>query len=71
MTQVCCPSCRLRYARAVGAYIVACPRCGEPLEVNWPAAKTLGFRLAVADDLGEALPEAIAVAMPLPEPRTD
>jgi hypothetical protein len=69
MTQVCCPSCRLRFARAVAAYIVACPRCGEPPELGWPAAKMVGFRLAAADELFEALPDAIAVALPRPEPQ--
>jgi hypothetical protein len=69
MTQVCCPSCRLRFARAVGAYIVACPRCGEPPELDWPAGKMIGFRLAEADELFDALPEAIAVALPRPEPQ--
>jgi hypothetical protein len=65
MTQVCCPSCRLRFTRATAAYLVACPQCGEPPR---PVAdeRALGFRLLTDDDRSEALPHAVAVAMPIP-----
>ena len=65
MTHVCCPSCRLRLARAAAARLVACPQCGgavEPLS----ARQALGFHL-IADDISDAaLPHAVTVAMPVP-----
>jgi hypothetical protein len=67
MTQVCCPSCRLRFSRAAAAYLVACPACGEPPQTSLRAEQTIGFRLVPVDDLPDAL--AVAAAMPLPDPR--
>jgi hypothetical protein len=68
MTQVCCPTCRLRFTRAASAYLVACPKCGEPPQLVSSAHLTIGFRLFAHDDLDDAPPRAIAVAMPLPAP---
>jgi hypothetical protein len=69
MTQVCCPSCRLRFTRASAAYLVACPQCGEPPQ---PIAGELafGFRLLTDGDRSETLPHAVAVAMPIHGPGT-
>jgi hypothetical protein len=64
MTQVCCPSCQLRVSRAAAAYLVVCPECGEPLERDVTAEQILGFRLVAPDVLPEALPTAVAIAMP-------
>jgi predicted amidophosphoribosyltransferase len=73
MTQVCCPSCRLRLTRAAAAYLVACPSCGEPLQSVPSAEEILGYRLVTDDDRTDALPQAVAVALPFdppgPEPR--
>lgn len=70
MTQVCCPSCRLRFTRAAAAYLVACPECGQPPQPVPSAERVVGFRL-VADDYdyddSDVAPAAIAVALP---PRT-
>ena len=69
MTQVSCPSCRLRFTRAAAASIVACPKCGEPPQLILSAAETIGFRLVAQDDLPDAWPAVVAVAMPLRGPR--
>jgi hypothetical protein len=66
MTQACCPSCRLRFARAVAAYLVACPDCGEPPQPVPSAENVLGFRLASDDPRSDSLPVALAVALPVP-----
>jgi hypothetical protein len=68
MTQVCCPSCRLRFSSAAGAHLVACPSCGRPPQSHVTAAQALGFRLASAEELFVALPDAAVAAMPRPEP---
>lgn len=65
MTHVCCPSCRLRFTRAAAAYIVACPECGGPPQPVPSAQRALGFRLFIDHDRLDALPHAIAVAMPI------
>ncbi len=68
MTHVCCRGCRLRFSPAAAAHLAACPECGGP-----PAASdlegTLGFRLFTLDDAPHPLPEAIAVSIPVPDPR--
>ncbi|WP_205698900.1 hypothetical protein [Conexibacter sp. SYSU D00693] len=51
---------------------MACPACGAPLEPALDAEHVLGFRL-LDDDLGEALPVALAQALshlPTDEPPT-
>jgi hypothetical protein len=68
MTQVCCPSCRLRFTRAAAAYLVACPGCGEPPQTIDRAEATIGFRLAPRDDLPDELLQAVAVALPVHDP---
>jgi predicted nucleic acid-binding Zn-ribbon protein len=79
MTHACCPTCRLRFDRAAAAYLMACPQCGGNLDQVSGARHTLGFRLFGHDDLADALPDAIAVAMresdpggsPVPEGLSD
>jgi hypothetical protein len=66
MTQVCCPSCRLRFAPAVAAYLVACPHCGKPPQPVLSAERVLGFRLVSDDERFASLPVALAVALPIP-----
>ena len=68
MTQVCCPSCRLRFTRAAAAYLAACPDCGEPPQPVLSAESVLGFRLVSDDYRPESLPEARAVSLPIPPP---
>jgi hypothetical protein len=53
----------------VAAYLVACPKCGEPPEPIVSRAETMGFRLF---DTEEALPmpKAQAVSLPVPPPPT-
>jgi hypothetical protein len=72
MTRACCPSCRLRFSRAVAAYLVACPQCDAPLERVSSAERVVGFRLAgdVEDSL-HGLPEAIAAALPIIPPNEE
>jgi hypothetical protein len=69
MTQVCCPSCRLRFARAATAYLVACPDCGEPPQPVLSAEHALGFRLVSDRDRSDSPPVALAVALPIPTAR--
>ncbi len=68
MTQSCCPSCRLRFTPAVTAYLVACPQCGEPPAPVVGLADVVGFRLFTAEEALPAMPEALAVSLPRPEP---
>jgi predicted amidophosphoribosyltransferase len=64
MTTACCPDCRLRFTSNAGAYLPACPRCGEPLQTR-DALGVVGFGLFTPDGT-EAEPVAVAVAMPIP-----
>ena len=64
----CCPDCRLRFTPADAAYLPGCPTCGEPMHALQRAQSALGFRLFRVQDSPHALPEAIAVAMPIPGP---
>jgi hypothetical protein len=66
MTPRCCPGCRLRFAPAAGAYLVACPQCGEPPQSIASLGLAVGFRLFEPEDVPPELPEAIAVAVSLP-----
>jgi hypothetical protein len=66
MTQAVCSDCRLRFTPAVSAYLLTCPACGEPLQAPSGPAGAVGFRLFRLDDAPQALPEAIAVALPTP-----
>jgi hypothetical protein len=68
MTQSCCPSCRLRFSPVVTAYLVACPQCGQPPQPIASPAGVLGFRLFAAEEALPAIPQALAVSLPLPEP---
>jgi hypothetical protein len=71
MTQVCCPSCRLRFTRAATAYLVACPECGSPPQPIASPEQVIGFRLFAHDELPDAFPQAVAVAIPMPAPRAE
>jgi hypothetical protein len=67
MIQTCCPSCRLRFTGAV-AYLLACPKCGEPPQQIHHLDDVVGFRLFTPHDRADSLPAAISVALPVPEP---
>jgi hypothetical protein len=67
MTHVGCPNCRLRFASAAAAYLVACPECGRPPQPIAGAEGIVGFRLFVPEDLPHELPEAVAVSIPIPD----
>jgi hypothetical protein len=68
MTNVCCPTCRLRFTRAAAAYLVSCPECGEPPQSVAGLDAVVGFRLFRPQDAPHTLPEAISVEMPIPDP---
>ena len=68
MTHLCCPSCRLRFTPAAAAYLRACPECGEPLHQR-TLSETLGFRKSELHDAPAAMPAALAVTLPVPDPR--
>jgi hypothetical protein len=68
MTHLCCPHCRLRFAPAEGAYLVACPECGEPPQPIASLQATFGFRLVGPEDLPHMLPHAVAASLPVPKP---
>jgi hypothetical protein len=68
MTQVGCPSCRLRFAAAEAAYLVACPECGRPPKAIAGAESVVGFRLFVPEDAPRDLPEAVAVSIRIQDP---
>ncbi len=76
MTHVCCRSCHLRFGTAASAYLTACPECGLVLTAVTEAASLVGLRLFDPLDVVQALPEALAVSLPVspsvgerPEPR--
>jgi hypothetical protein len=68
MTQIGCPSCRLRFTAAVAAYVISCPACGRRPHLIERAEDVVGFRLFVVDDVPPALPEAVAASIPIPVP---
>jgi hypothetical protein len=68
MTQVGCPNCRLRFTGAASAYLVACPECGLAPQAIVDAQSVVGFRLFVLEDVPPERPEALAVAIPFPDP---
>lgn len=65
-THVCCLRCRLRFTAAASAYITTCPECDGSLQQT-PLESSLGFRRFAAEDVPHALPEAVAVSLPIPE----
>jgi hypothetical protein len=67
MTHLCCPRCRLRFSPAAGAYLVACPECGE-LPQSSSLEATVGFRMFRLEHGANSLPEAVAVSLLIPEP---
>ena len=67
MTHLCCPHCRLRFTPAAGAYLLACSQCGEPPQ-PCSLRDAVGFRIFRLEDVPPALPEAIAVSLPIPDP---
>jgi hypothetical protein len=71
MTQVCCPSCRLRFTRAAAAYLASCPECGEPPQPISSAEMVLGYRLASFGEQDDELEHVVEVAMPGPIPFTE
>jgi hypothetical protein len=68
MTRVCCPDCRLRFPPAASSHLIACPDCGEPLQPIDSLESSLGLRLFSQDGVPSAIPDAIAVSLPVPEP---
>jgi hypothetical protein len=68
MTHLCCPQCRLRFTPAAEAYLTACPECGEPPQPLAGLAGAVGYRLFRVEETPRPLPDAIEVAMPLPDP---
>jgi hypothetical protein len=69
MTHVCCPDCRLRFAPPAAAYLVACPQCGAPVQPMAGLEGALGFSLFRLEDAPPSLPEAVAVAVAIDDPR--
>jgi hypothetical protein len=67
MTHLCCPRCRLRFTRAAEAYLVVCPECGEPPQPS-SSEGVVGFRIFRLEDVPHSLPEAVAIALPVPDP---
>jgi hypothetical protein len=66
MTHLCCPHCRLRFTRAAALHLGACPECGQPPRA-FRLQETLGFRLVRLEDVPFALPQAVAVSLPIPD----
>jgi hypothetical protein len=66
MTRLCCPGCRLRFTPGAAAYLEACPGCGEPPHPS-ALTDTMGYRLFRVQHARPALPEAVAVSLPVPE----
>ncbi len=68
MTHVCCLECRLRFTPAAAASLAVCPQCGEPPQPIDGRAGALGLRLFRLEDVPYALPEAVAVSIPIIDP---
>jgi hypothetical protein len=66
MNHLCCPSCRLRFDRAAAAHLTTCPECSRRLILLADRSSLIGFRLFDALDDPHTMPEAIAVAIPIP-----
>jgi predicted RNA-binding Zn-ribbon protein involved in translation (DUF1610 family) len=66
MSHVSCTGCQLRFTAGTGAYLGVCPRCGESLQTQCRPDQVLGYRLETMGDALPAVPEAVAVALPLP-----
>ena len=64
----CCRRCRLRFTPAAAAYVEACPDCGGSLE-RCSLDGTFGFRLFKVGASPDPIPQAIAVSLPVPDPR--
>ncbi len=69
MTHACCESCRIRFTPAAAAFLTACPECGLPPQRLAALAGAVGYRLFRLEDAPRALPEAVEVSMPIPDPR--
>ena len=70
MTHACCSECRLRFSPVASASLTSCPQCGASLTAIPGLAGAVGFRLYTAGELLDApLPEAVAAAMPIPDPQ--
>ena len=73
MTHVSCPSCRVRFNRALAAHLEECPLCGSPLDSSSSAEPLLGLRLFDADQVEPqasphvAMPHAKTMALPVPK----
>ncbi len=70
MTHVCCLRCRLRFTPGAAAYITVCPGCGESPHQTASPEDVMGFRLLGPEDLPIEQPQAVAVSLWVPEPRT-
>jgi hypothetical protein len=68
MTHACCPSCRIRFTTAASAFLTACPVCGEPPQSLAVLTGAVGYGLFRLEDAPQALPEAVEVSMPIPDP---
>lgn len=73
MPHLRCVGCRTRHRRAfvpVGSVAESCPQCGVELERVHDLAALVGFRAATSGpvDPSRDLPEAVAVALHLPDP---
>ena len=74
MTHVSCPSCRVRFDRALAAHLEECPLCGSPVDRSNRAGPLLGLWLFDADLVepqaspqAATTPQAKAMAMLLPK----
>lgn len=66
-THLCCATCRLRFTPVALAYLPGCPGCGEALQ-PLTLEETFGFRIFSVEDAPPALPEAVSVSFPVPDP---
>ena len=65
-TRAGCGNCRLRFVPSAAAFPIACPECGEPTQA-FTLEGMVGFRSLRLEDVAQPLPEAVAVALPVPE----
>ncbi len=68
MSHTSCPGCRLRFAPALAAHLSFCPRCGQPVEALSSPNAAFGLRLYTPDDGPRPMPQASAMALPVPDP---
>jgi hypothetical protein len=69
VSNIGCAGCRLRFTRAHAAHLGSCPRCALPMAQFANPEQIVGFRLYTPEPVNDPLPTAVAISLPVPDPR--